>query len=452
MPDRAAPPADALVMFGATGDLAKRKLFPALYQMESRGELSVPVIGVSRSDWDDDAFRSHVHEAVLATYADAKPSVLDELCAKCYLIGGDYADIATFRALVARLDDLGSKLALYYLAVPPSVFSVVIESLAAVGESEHGRICVEKPFGRDLESAKALNAVIHQHLEEDQVFRIDHYLGKESVEDLVVFRFANTFLEPIWNRNYVSSVQITMAESIDVEGRGAFYDSVGAIRDVVQNHLLQVVALLAMEPPVGPQAKHMSDEKMKVFAAMRSLEPANLVRGQYEGYRDEPGVDPGSERRDVRGAPPRDRLVALGRGAVLRTGGQGHGDLGDRGGGRVASSAGTALRRVGTSRSGAQPDPLPSGQERRGDVRGERQDAGTGARFGADRVERRLRRGAERAARGLRAADLRCARGKPASVRALRHRRGDLEDRRTGARRSPPAGQLRARLVGTGRG
>jgi glucose-6-phosphate 1-dehydrogenase len=171
----------------------------------------------------------------------------------------------------------------------------VIESLAVVGLTDTGRVVVEKPFGRDLQSAKDLNRVLHEHLAEEQVFRIDHYLGKESVEDLLVFRFANTFLEPIWNRNYVASVQITMAESIGVEGRGSFYDSVGAIRDVVQNHLLQVVALLAMEPPVGPEAKHLSDEKMKVFSAMRSLDAAHLVRGQYEGYRDEPGVDPHSE-------------------------------------------------------------------------------------------------------------------------------------------------------------
>ena len=282
--------ADAFVMFGATGDLAKRKLFPALYAMHARGEFQVPVVGVARSDWHDDDFRTHVREAILAAVPDADATTLDSLCANLHLTGGDYSALATFDALAATLGRLGSEHPVHYLAIPPSLFPTVIESLSVAGLTNNARVVVEKPFGRNEQSAIELNRVLHEHLREEQVFRIDHYLGKESVEDLVVFRFANTFLEPIWNRNYVSSVQITMAESIGVDGRGAFYDSVGAIRDVVQNHLLQVVALLAMEPPVGPDAKHMSDEKMKVFSAMRSLDADHLVRGQYRGYRDEAGV------------------------------------------------------------------------------------------------------------------------------------------------------------------
>ena len=282
---------DALVLFGATGDLAKRKLFPALYQMTKRGHLDMPVIGVSRSDWDDDDFRQHAAEAIRAGVPDADETVIAKLCGdRLDLICGDYAALATFDDLKATLERAGSMHPLFYLAIPPTMFPTVIESLALVGLSETSRLVVEKPFGRDLQSAQELNRVLHAHFEESSVFRIDHYLGKESVEDLLVFRFANSFLEPIWNRNHVASVQVTMAEPIGVEGRGAFYDSVGCLRDVVQNHLMQVVALLAMEPPVGPGAKHLSDEKMKVFEAMHSLDADHMVRGQYEGFLAEDGV------------------------------------------------------------------------------------------------------------------------------------------------------------------
>ncbi|HUG00153.1 MAG TPA: glucose-6-phosphate dehydrogenase [Ilumatobacter sp.] len=285
------PPADALVLFGATGDLAKRKLFPALYDLEARGHLTVPVIGVARSDWTDESFCQHAQEAIEDAKPDADPAVIKSLMKRLDLIQGDYSDPATWDSLRSTLDASNSEQAVYYMAIPPSMFPEVATSLASVGLNQRGRIVVEKPFGRDLASAIELNATLAEVFPEERIFRIDHYLGKESVEDLLVFRFSNTMLEPVWNRRYVRSVQVTMSETIGVEGRGSFYDGVGAIRDVLQNHLLQVVALLAMEPPAGSDSRFLQDEKAKVMAAMRPIDPSHLVRGQYVGYRDEPGVD-----------------------------------------------------------------------------------------------------------------------------------------------------------------
>jgi glucose-6-phosphate 1-dehydrogenase len=286
----AQPNADALVLFGATGDLAKRKLFPALYHLEQRGLLKVPVIGVARSDWNDEAFRQHAHDSIIAAIPDAAASVLEPLMQRLDLVQGDYADPNTWTTLRDTLDRCHSQTAVFYMAIPPTMFPTVAQSLASVELNGRGRIVVEKPFGRDLTSARELNTTLHAVFPEERIFRIDHYLGKESVEDLLVFRFSNTLLEPVWNRNYVRSVQITMSETIGVEGRGSFYDGVGAIRDFLQNHLLQVLALVAMEPPVGPDSSFLQNEKAKVFAAMRPLDPASMVRGQYVGYRDEPGV------------------------------------------------------------------------------------------------------------------------------------------------------------------
>jgi glucose-6-phosphate 1-dehydrogenase len=279
-----------LVLFGATGDLAKRKLFPALYHLERDGVLKIPVIGVARSDWTDQAFCDNAHDAIIAAIPDAEAAVIDRLMARLDLIQGDYSDPKTWMNLRKTLDRHNSQVAVFYMAIPPTMFPSVAQSLASVGLNERGRIVVEKPFGRDLASAVELNHVLHSVFPEERIFRIDHYLGKESVEDLLVFRFSNTLLEPVWNRNYVRSVQITMSETIGVEGRGSFYDSVGAIRDVMQNHLLQVASLVAMEPPVGPEARYLQDEQAKVFAAMRPIDPTHLVRGQYVGYRNEHGV------------------------------------------------------------------------------------------------------------------------------------------------------------------
>ena len=287
------PDADALVLFGATGDLAKRKLFPALYRLQKSGALHVPVIGVARSDWTDEDFRTHASDSIEEHIKDADPSVISELCGRMDLVQGDYSDEATWNDLRKALDAAESKIAVFYMAIPPTMFPTVAHKLASVDLHHRGRIVVEKPFGRDLSSAIELNKTLHAVFPEDHIFRIDHYLGKEAVEDLLVFRFANTLLEPVWNRNYVRSVQVTMSETIGVEGRGSFYDSVGAIRDVLQNHLLQVVALLAMEPPAGSDSGFLQDEKAKVIAAMR---PMDAEHARARSVRRATATNPASSR------------------------------------------------------------------------------------------------------------------------------------------------------------
>jgi glucose-6-phosphate 1-dehydrogenase len=286
----AAGRADALVIFGATGDLARRKIFPALYRMQARGDLAVPVVGVARSGESEDAFRRRVADAVTSFVPDADPVVLGRLVERVRLVGGRYEQASTFADLASTLADLGSTLAVFYLAVPPDLFATVADGLAGAGLSPQARLVVEKPFGRDLAGARSLSATLHEHVAESAVFRIDHFLAKETVEDLLVFRFANSILEPVWNRNYVEAVQVTMAESLGMEGRGAFYDGTGAVRDVLQNHLLEVVTLLAMEPPASADAEALLEEKVKVLRAMRPLDCTTLVRGQYRGYHAEPGV------------------------------------------------------------------------------------------------------------------------------------------------------------------
>ena len=289
------PKADAIVLFGATGDLAKRKLFPALYHIVGHEGIDLPIVGVARSDWTDIEFHQHAHDSINdSTGGNPNPMLLEALLDGLHLVTGDYGRLATFEALRGVLDQLGSKNAVFYLAIPPSMFPKVVQSLRDVGLHERGRVVVEKPFGRDLASAQELNRTLHEVFPEERIFRIDHYLGKESVEDLLVFRFSNSLLEPIWNRNHVRQIQITMSETIGVEGRGSFYDSVGTIRDFLQNHLLQVLALLTMEPPVGPDADYLHDEKAKVFAAMPAMDCQQMVRGQYIGYLDEEGVAPES--------------------------------------------------------------------------------------------------------------------------------------------------------------
>ena len=287
------PEGDAFLLFGATGDLAKKKLWPALYELTLEGRMDMPIVGIARSDWQDDDMRDRARESVRAKLgALVDESALEAMCQRVRYISGDYTDPTTWPR-VAELTE-GAKVPVSFLSIPPFLFDDVVEGLASVGMTDRGRVVVEKPFGRDLESARQLNVTLRKHLDEEQIFRIDHFLGKEPVQNLMVFRFANSILEPIWNRHHVQSVTITMAEAFGIEGRGAFYDEVGAIRDVVQNHLLQIVALMAMEPPASQDPAALRDEKVKVFKAMKPLDPDLVVRGQVEGYLDEKGVAAGS--------------------------------------------------------------------------------------------------------------------------------------------------------------
>ena len=284
--------ADVLVLFGATGDLAKKKLFPALYEMEEAGELEIPVFAVASSKWSQDEFKATVEKSIrdrnesLGQIVDER--VLKNLLDEMQLVVGDYKEATTFEKLHDALT--GFDLPVVYLAIAPGMFADVTRGLNAVGLTDSARVVVEKPFGRDLASAVALDDSLKKLLPEDQIYRIDHYLGKESVEDLLVFRFANTLFEPVWNRNYISNIQITMTEDFGIEGRGKFYDEVGATRDVLQNHLLQVLTMLTMEPPIDMSAAALQNEKIKVLSAVRDVSPENVVRGQYVGYLEEAGV------------------------------------------------------------------------------------------------------------------------------------------------------------------
>jgi glucose-6-phosphate 1-dehydrogenase len=282
-------PSDALVFFGMSGDLAHKKIFPALYAMVKKGHLDVPVIGVSSSSWTVEDLRARARDSITEYGGGVDDEdAFTKLTGLLRYVDGDYNDASTFKALNKAIGEC--KRPAHYLAIPPSMFETVVEGLGSSGCAKNARVIIEKPFGRDLASAEELNRVLHSVFPEKDIFRIDHYLGKEAIQNIIYFRFANSFLEPIWNRNYVRQVQITMAEDFGVQGRGKFYEEVGALRDVIENHLFQTVGLLAMEPPVGPGVEELRDGKERIFAAMETLKPTDIVRGQFEGYRNEDGV------------------------------------------------------------------------------------------------------------------------------------------------------------------
>ena len=380
----AASHSDALVLFGVTGDLAHKMTFPALYAMVKRGTLKVPVIGVAFPKWNLERLHKRVTDSIERSGGIDNQRALHALLSLFKYVSGDYKHSATFTAIKEQLGS--ARRPAHYLAIPPSLFETVIKGLGNAGLVEHARVIVEKPFGRDLSSARRLNRVAHAVFPEDSIFRIDHFLGKEAIMNILYFRFANSFLEPIWNRNYVASVQVTLSETFGVKSRGAFYETAGCLRDVVQNHLFQIVALLAMEPPATRDFGAVHNEKAKVFQAMRPLQSNDLIRGQYAGYRKEKDVAKKLRRRNLLRPTALYRLMALGGSAVVPALRQISSPNRDRGPGGVEAVAAEAFRRFGANDDPPQLSAFPALTQLGHRPRRSGQDCGQRVHRGATRA------------------------------------------------------------------
>ena len=318
MTNPATTPADVLVIFGITGDLARKMTFRSLYRLERRGLLDCPIVGVARRAWSDEELQAHARAAIQSSGETLDDAVFARFAKRLSMVSGNYDDAKTYERIGEAIQ--GKHTPVFYLEIPPSLFGLVVDGLAGAHLTSGARVVIEKPFGHDLDSARALNDELRKHLQEWQILRIDHFLGKEPAMDIMFMRFANTIFEPLWNRDRIASVQITMAENFGVEDRGSFYDAVGALRDVVQNHLLQLIGLFAAEPPSVADADGLRDKRVEVFQSIPAVEPQHYVRGQYDGYQAIEGVQEDSQTETYAAPAPRDRQLALGRGAIFHPG------------------------------------------------------------------------------------------------------------------------------------